>query len=234
MRFTKHLALFFMLSLAVVGLASAAGVGTFSIEQTKSADVGQIGVSTLYMDNTWQPQADDVWVTVKWDGAALGYISTDWKVGNSVSATLNGTNSLFMQMADLTNKYPNGKVAIADINFKALTAGTSALTITVDHVRGHTGVDETNFTDMTASATANQGTFVVAPGTLTPTVVSDGQCHDGSDGCPDGQRHGQRHDGSDGQRHADRSDGCAHGRSGWEPQGDPEGGRHGLHRRVWS
>ncbi len=160
--------------LSVVGLASAAGVGTFSIEQTKSADVGQIGVSTLYMDNTWQPQADDVWVTVKWDGAALGYISTDWKVGNSVSATLNGTNSLFMQMADLTNKYPNGKVAIADVNFKALTAGTSALTITVDHVRGHTGVDETNFTDMTASATANQGTFVVAPGTLTPTVAPTG------------------------------------------------------------
>ena len=56
MRFTKHLALFFMLSLAVVGLASAAGTGTFSIEQTKSADVGQIGVATLYMDNTWQPR----------------------------------------------------------------------------------------------------------------------------------------------------------------------------------
>ncbi len=220
--------------LSVVGLASAAGVGTFSIEQTKSADVGQIGVSTLYMDNTWQPQADDVWVTVKWDGAALGYISTDWKVGNSVSATLNGTNSLFMQMADLTNKYPNGKVAIADINLKALTAGTSALTITVDHVRGHTGVDETNFTDLTPSATANQGTFVVAPGTLTPTVVPTGNVTTSPDGRSDGQRHGQRHDGSDGQRHADGSDGCAHGRSDWEPQGDPEGWRHRLHRRVWS
>ena len=129
MRFTKHLALFFMLSLAVVGLAGAAGVGTFSIEQTKSADVGQIGVATLYMDNTWQPPADDVWVTVNWDGAVLGYISTDWKVGNSVSATLNGTNSLFLQMADFTNKYANGKVAIADINFKALTAGSSPLTV---------------------------------------------------------------------------------------------------------
>ena len=47
-------------SLSVVGLASAAGVGTFSLEQTKSADVGQIGVATLYMDNTWSPKADDV------------------------------------------------------------------------------------------------------------------------------------------------------------------------------
>ena len=109
------------------------------------------------MDNTWQPQADDVWVTVKWDSAALGYISTDWKVGNSVSATLSGTNSLFMQMADLTNKYGNGKVAIADVNFKALAAGSVPLTITVDHIHGHTGTDVTTFTDMTPSATANRG-----------------------------------------------------------------------------
>ncbi len=171
MRFTKHLALFFMLSLAVVGLASAAGVGTFSLVQTKSADVGQIGVATLYMDNTWQPQADDVWVTAKWDGAVLGYVSTDWKVGNSVSATLNGTNSLFLQMADLTNKYGNGKIAIADINYKPLTTGSSPLTVTIDHVRGHAGIDETNFTDLTASAVAVQGTFLVG-GNVTPTLTA--------------------------------------------------------------
>ena len=133
--------------------------------------MGQIGVATLYMDNTWQPPADDVWVTVKWDGAVLGYVSTDWKVGNSVSATLNGTNSLFLQMADFTNKYPNGKVAIADINFKALTAGSSAMTLTVDHVRAHEGTDS-NFAELTPSAVANQGTFTVAAGTLTPTVTT--------------------------------------------------------------
>ena len=149
----------------------AAGVGTLYLEQTKSADVGQIGVATLYMDNTWQPAADDVWVTVNWDGAVLGYISTDWKVGNSVSATLNGTNSLFMQMADFTNKYGNGKVAIADINFKALTAGSSPLTAQIGHVRSHEGTSS-NFTDLTPSATTNQGTFTVAPGTLTPTVTT--------------------------------------------------------------
>ncbi len=174
MRFTKHLALFFMLSLAVVGLASAAGTGTFSIEQTKSADVGQIGVVTLYMDNTWQPAADDVWATVNWDGAVLGYISTDWKVGNSVSATLNGTNSLFLQMADFTNKYPTGKVAIADINFKALTAGSSPMTIAIDHVRSHG--NGTEFVDLTPSAVSNQGTFTVGAGAVTtvPTVVPTG------------------------------------------------------------
>ncbi len=160
-------------SLSVVGLASAAGVGTFSLQQTKSADVGQIGVATLYMDNTWQPKADDVWVTVNWDGAALGYISTDWKVGNSVSATLNGTNSLFLQMADLTNKYGNGKIAIADINYKALTTGSSPLTITIQHVRGHEGISETNFTDLTVSAVATPGTFVVGGNvTVTPTLTA--------------------------------------------------------------
>ena len=158
-------------SLSVVGLAGAAGVGTLSIEQTKSADVGQIGVATLYMDNTWQPPADDVWVTVNWDGAVLGYISTDWKVGNSVSATLNGTNSLFMQMADFTNKYGNGKVAIADINFKALTAGSSTLTLTIDHVR-EPRRHQTELHRPDPLGDANQGTFTVAPGTLTPTVTT--------------------------------------------------------------
>ena len=179
MRFTKHLALFFMLSLAVVGLASAAGTGTFSIEQTKSADVGQIGVATLYMDNTWQPPADDVWVTVNWDGAVLGYVSTDWKVGNSVSATLNGTNSLFMQMADFTNKYGNGKVAIADINFKALTAGSSAMTLTIDHVRSHEGTRlELHRPDPLGGR---------EPGHLHGR--SGHADADGHDGRPDGQRH---------------------------------------------
>src|SRR5665647_3928280 len=99
MNATRVLMVLLLACLSVVGLASAAGVVTFSIEQTKSADVGQIGVSTLYMDNTWQPQADDEWVTVKWDGVALCYVSNDWMVWNSVSAKLNGTNSLFMQMA---------------------------------------------------------------------------------------------------------------------------------------
>ncbi len=151
---------------ALVGTTSAAGVGTFSIEQTKSAEVGQIGVVTLYMDNTWQPLADDVWVTVKWDGAVLGYISTDWKVGNSVSATLTGTNSLFLQMADFSNNYPNGKVAVADINFKALAAGSSPMTIAVDHVRSHDAAGNQDpslspFGELTASAVTNPGTFTV-------------------------------------------------------------------------
>ena len=78
MNATRVLTVLLLASLSVVGLASAAGVGTFSLEQTKSADVGQIGVVTLYMDNTWQPLADDVWLNVTWDGAVLGYISTDW------------------------------------------------------------------------------------------------------------------------------------------------------------
>jgi trimeric autotransporter adhesin len=172
-------------SLSVVGLAGAAGVGTFSIEQNKSADVGQIGVVTLYMDNTWQPLADDVWLNVTWDGAVLGYISTDWKVGNSVSATLAGTNTLFLQMADFTNNYPNGKVAIADINFKALAAGSSPLTVEVGHVRSHDAAGNLDpalvpFGELTASAITTPGTFAVGGGAVTtaptvaPTATVDG------------------------------------------------------------
>ncbi len=217
-------------SLSVVGLAGAAGVGTLYLEQTKSADVGQIGVATLYMDNTWQPAADDVWVTVNWDGAVLGYISTDWKVGNSVSATLNGTNSLFMQMADFTNKYGNGKVAIADINFKALTAGSSTLTPVIGHVRSHEGTSS-NFTDLTPSAIANQGTFTVAPGTLTPTVTTIVPTGNVTTVVPTGNVTTAV---PTGNVTTARSDGRAHGRSDWEPEGDPEAGRHRLHRRVWS
>ncbi|HIH03027.1 MAG TPA: hypothetical protein HA263_03955 [Methanoregulaceae archaeon] len=153
---------------ALVCAATAAGVGTFSLEQTKSAEKSQIGVVTLYMDNTWQPQANDVWVTVNWDRGILGYISTDWRVGNSVSATPSGTNSLFLQMADLTNKYGNGKIAIADINFKALASGTSPLTVTIDHVISHPANTQVSVTDLTQSAVGIAGTFVVKE---TPTPV---------------------------------------------------------------
>lgn len=84
-------------------------MGILYLEQKESAGGGQSGVATLYMDSTWWPQ-DDVQVTVSLDGAALGYISTYWRVGYSSSATRNGADSLFVQMADLTNRYPNGTV----------------------------------------------------------------------------------------------------------------------------
>ena len=74
---------------------SAAGVGTFSIEQTTvNVGVGQFGIATLYMDNTWQPPADSAILTLSWDPAVIQYVSTDWKVGNSVAATPGGNNQL--------------------------------------------------------------------------------------------------------------------------------------------
>ncbi|NLX49555.1 MAG: hypothetical protein GXY82_06745, partial [Methanospirillum sp.] len=163
MRITKPLALFFMLSLAVVGLAGAAGIGTFTIEQTKSADVGQIGIATLYVDNTWQPLADDVWVKVSWDGAVLGYVSADWKVGTSRDAQLTD-NELFIKVADWTNKFENGKIAIVDLYFQGKTQGSSPMTITVDHVRSHEGTSTAIAADLTQSAVATPGTFTVAAG----------------------------------------------------------------------
>ena len=156
-----------------VSLASASGVGTFSIEQTTAGvGVGQFGIATLYMDNSWQPPADSVSLAISWDPAIIQYVSTDWKVGNSVAATPAGTGGLTLKFADYTNKYPTGRVAIAAINFKGLAPGQTTMGIRVDNVRSHVGISETEFTDLTASSLSNPGIFTVGQGggTVVPTV----------------------------------------------------------------
>ena len=155
----------FLLAFGGISLASAAGVGTFSIEQTTvNVGVGQFGIATLYMDNTWQPPADSAILTLSWDPAVIKYVSTDWKVGNSVAATPVGNNQLTLSFADYTNKYPAGRVPIADINFQGLTAGQSTMSIAITSVRSHVGVSETEFTDLTASSLSNPGDLHRGPG----------------------------------------------------------------------
>jgi hypothetical protein len=171
----KVMLAFLLLASCGVSLASAAGTGTFSIQQaTPSVGVGQFGIATLVMDNTWTPPADSVTLTLKWDPAIIQYVSTDWKVGHSVDATPSGTDTLVINFADFTNKYPTGRVSVADINFKGLQAGQSTMSITVGSVRSHAGVSETEFTDLTAAALTNPGTFTVGQGggavTTLPTV----------------------------------------------------------------
>ncbi len=156
-----------------IPLAGAAGVGTFSIEQTTAGvGVGQFGIATLYMDNSWQPPADSVTLAISWDPAIIQYVSTDWKVGNSVAATPAGTSELTLQFADYTNKYPTGRVPIAAINFKGLAPGQTTMGIRVDNVRSHVGISETEFTDLTASSLANPGIFVVGQGGGVVTPVT--------------------------------------------------------------
>ena len=134
--------------------------------------VGQFGIATLYMDNSWQPPADSVSLAISWDPAIIQYVSTDWKVGNSVAATPAGTGGLTLKFADYTNKYPTGRVAIAAINFKGLAPGQTTMGIRVDNVRSHVGISETEFTDLTASSLSNPGIFTVGQGggTVVPTV----------------------------------------------------------------
>jgi uncharacterized surface protein with fasciclin (FAS1) repeats len=156
-----------------VPLAGAAGVGTFSIEQTTpNVGVGQFGIATLYMDNTWEPPADSVILHVGWDPALLEFVSADWKVGNSVSATLNSPGDLTMSFADWANKYPSGRVPIADINFRGVQAGQVTMGIRIDSVRSHVGVSPTDFTELTQSSLSNPGIFTVGQGggTVVPTV----------------------------------------------------------------
>lgn len=161
-----------LFALCGVSLAGAAGVGTFSIEKTSTdVSVNGFGIATLYMDNTWDPKADDVFIYLTWDPAVLQYVSTDWKVGNSVSATLNSPGELFLQYADWTNQYPTGRVSIADINFKGLAEGQTTMDLRVDHVRSHIAASPTNFVDLTQSAVTTPGVFAVGAGGAIPTAT---------------------------------------------------------------
>ena len=154
-------------------------MGTFSIEQTTvSVGVDQFGVATLYMDNTWDPRADSAILHLGWDPAVIQYVSTDWRVGNSVSATLNAPGDLTLSFADWTNKYPSGRVPIADINFRGVVAGQTTLGIRIDSVRSHVGVSPTEFTELTASSLSNPGIFTVGQGgggavTTVPTIPGE-------------------------------------------------------------
>lgn len=55
-------------------------------------------------ESIWNPQADGVLIFVTWDPNVVQYVSTDWKVGNSVAATLNQPGELLFQFADWTNQ----------------------------------------------------------------------------------------------------------------------------------
>ena len=156
-----------------VTFAGAAGVGTFSIEQTTvSVGVDQFGVATLYMDNTWDPSADGVTLHLGRDPAVIQYVSTDWRIGNSVLATLNSPGDLTLLFADWANKYPSGRVPVADVNFRGVTGGQTTLGIRIKSVRSHVGVSPTEFVELTASSLSNSGIFTVGQGggTVVPTV----------------------------------------------------------------
>ncbi|NLX49603.1 MAG: hypothetical protein GXY82_07010 [Methanospirillum sp.] len=151
--------------------ATAAGIGTFSIEQNQGAEVGGFAIATLYVDNNWQPLADDLWLNVTWDDTILGYASTDFKVGNTKAATPIGTNGLSIRLADFSNKIENGKVAIAELYFRALATGTTPMNIEIKTVRSH-GPSGEIAADLTMSAIAPPGSFTVGSGSPVPTVTA--------------------------------------------------------------
>jgi len=147
-------------------------VGTFSVQQTTpGVGVNQFVVGTLYMDNTWEPLADDVYLYVTWDPAVIQFISADWRLGNTKQATLNSPGELYLQFADFANKFPNGNTPVADINFRAVGEGTTSVEVRIDHVRSHEG---TTFVDHSQSTIASPGTITVGAGgggvTTVPTV----------------------------------------------------------------
>ena len=86
--------------------------------------VGQFGIATLYMDNTWQPPADSVTLAIN-SGPdhypVCQYRLEGRQLGRGRPA---GAGNLAFSFADYTNKYPTGRVPIADLNFQGVAHGT--------------------------------------------------------------------------------------------------------------
>ncbi len=88
-------------------MAVPRGNGTFWVEQTIPASVDQLGVATLYVNNTWSPPADDVWLNLTWNDTVMNYARTDWRAGSTGSADPAGPSGLSLRMSDLANRYPS-------------------------------------------------------------------------------------------------------------------------------
>jgi hypothetical protein len=159
---------------------SAAGNGTFSIPAVTGINVSDNLTATVYLENTWSPKAADVYMHITYDSSLLNYTGADFKIGNTVAATKDADNSIFLQFGDFTNGYPNGRFAIADLKFMATGAGISPLTVSVDHVRYYVNDTPVDIGDTAAvvsgtvtigSGITNVTPTVTVPNTTVPTIV---------------------------------------------------------------
>jgi len=159
------------------------GNGTFYFQQAGPARVGEIGAVTLYMENTYQCPATEVWLEIAWDAAVLGYNGTDWRIGGPNLTESAGTNELVLKFTDVTNGDTSGSRAIAEITFQVLNASVSPLGITIVRGESHFGPDPADLFDWTSLATARAGTF--RPLTVVPGGVGYPTDPDGTGGCED-------------------------------------------------
>lgn len=163
-----------------VAAVSAAGNGTFSIPAVTGVNVSDNLTATVYLENTWSPKAADVYMHVTYDSSLLAFVGADFKIGNTVAATKDADNSIFLQFGDFTNGYPNGRFPIADLKFMATGAGVSPLTVSIDHVRYYVNNSPVDIGDTAAVASGsvtigstiiNVTPTVTVPNTTVPTVI---------------------------------------------------------------
>lgn len=170
MTFLRQVLVLCLFALYGIAVVSAAGNGTFSIPSVPNVNVGDNLTATVYLDNTWSPKAADVYMYIRYDSSLLNYTGADFKVGNTVAATKDAENSIFLQFGDFTNGYPNGRFPIVDLKFMAIGAGVSPLTVSVDHVRYY--VNDTPV-DIGDTAAVVLGTVTIGTGipNVTPTII---------------------------------------------------------------
>ena len=137
------------------------GTGLFTVTSVGNVPVGGDGVVQLIVDNGWEPLFADTYVDLSWDPSMLEYRSSAIKVLNTTAA-VSSDHSVRVMLGDFRRGYPQGRYPLAAITLRALREGTSTLTVSVDHVR-YWSNDFTEFTDITATATARNGIFSTGP-----------------------------------------------------------------------
>ena len=133
------------------------GTGIFTITSVGNVPVGSDGVVQLLVDNAWTPLFGDTYIDISWDPSVASYQSSTIKVLNTTAA-ISSDRSLRIMLGDFRRGYPQGRYPLADIRFRALRAGTTTLSVSVDHVRFWNEYF-TEFTDVTGTASGRNGIF---------------------------------------------------------------------------
>ncbi|HOT93729.1 MAG TPA: fasciclin domain-containing protein, partial [Methanoregulaceae archaeon] len=157
--------LLLVILVAGVGVAGAAGTGTFILQDT-IAGVGERAGTTLSLNTTWDPPASELWMTLRFDPAIVRYEDSRSLVGGTFSATRIRAGSILVLVSDPA-RFRTGP--LVEFEFSGLTNGTSPLELEIGHVRAY---PEGRPVDLADTAFIRQGTFVVLAGSpATPTAV---------------------------------------------------------------
>ena len=125
--------LLLVILVAGVGVAGAAGTGTFILQYT-IAGVGERAGTTLSLNTTWDPPASELWMTLRFDPAIVRYEDSRSLVGGTFSATRIRAGSILVLVSDPA-RFRTGP--LVEFEFSGLTNGTSPLELEIGHVRAY-------------------------------------------------------------------------------------------------